>query len=133
MPPAQPGGGANPRNHALAPILAPHALCLRKCAERAVDCLGFPNYPPSDDRVFSAAGVPVVSLGTQDAAGARQMWLAFNGGENNGLAEGFTPQVFRVIHSAEDTMEAVEPATVARAAETYAALIEKLDREIAVR
>lgn len=116
---------------------APSAFVTRAvqelCAERAMQCVGFPVYPPSDDRAFTAAGAPVVSLGFQDEVGAHQMWLAFNGGEDNGLAEGFTPQVFRVIHSAEDTMEAVEPATVARAAETYAALIEKLDREIAAR
>lgn len=103
------------------------------CAERAMDCVGFPIYPPSDDRAFTAAGAPVVSLGFQDHVGAHQMWLAFNGGEDNGLAEGFTPQVFRIIHSDEDTMDAVDPATVARAAETYAALIEKLDYEIAAR
>ena len=42
-----------------------------QCAEQAVNCIAFPVYPPSDDRVFSAAGVPVVSLGTQDAIGAR--------------------------------------------------------------
>ncbi|MFN3353488.1 MAG: M28 family metallopeptidase, partial [Brevundimonas sp.] len=41
-----------------------------QCAERAVTCIGFPVYPPSDDRVFSAAGVPVLSLGAQDAVGA---------------------------------------------------------------
>jgi len=29
-----------------------------QCAEQAVDCVAFPIYPPSDDRVFSAAGVP---------------------------------------------------------------------------
>lgn len=43
------------------------------CAERGFDCMPYPTYPPSDDRAFSAAGVPVVSLGTQDAVGAHQM------------------------------------------------------------
>ena len=61
------------------------------CAERALQCVGYPMYPPSDDRAFSAAGAPVVSLGFQDEIGAHQMWLAFNGGEANGLAEGFVP------------------------------------------
>lgn len=79
-----------------------------QCAERAIDCMAFPVYPPSDDRVFSAAGVPVISIGTQDAVGAHQMWLAFNGGETNGLAEGFVPPVFQRIHSAQDTMEWVD-------------------------
>lgn len=101
------------------------------CAERAMQCVGYPVYPPSDDRAFSAAGAPVVSLGFQDQIGAHQMWLAFNGGEANGLAEGFVPQVFRLIHSAEDTMEQVDPATVALAGEVYAAVVERLDRQLA--
>jgi len=100
------------------------------CAERAMQCVGFPEYPPSDDRAFSAAGAPVVSLGFQDQVGAHQMWLAFNGGEANGLAEGFVPQVFRVIHSKDDAIEAVEGATIAVAGTTYAALIQKLDAQL---
>lgn len=108
------------------------------CAERAMPCLGYPVYPPSDDRVFSGRGLgaapvaggpvaPTVSLGFQDAVGAHQMWLAFNGGAESGLAPGFTPQVFRRIHSAEDTMEHVDPDTVHTAAQVYAALVERLD------
>ncbi len=100
------------------------------CAERALQCVGFPEYPPSDDRAFSAAGAPVVSLGFQDQVGAHQMWLAFNGGEANGLAEGFVPQVFRVIHSKDDAIEAVEGATIATAGAAYAALIQKLDAQL---
>ena len=100
------------------------------CAERAMQCVGFPVYPPSDDRAFSAAGAPVVSLGFQDEIGAHQMWLAFNGGEDKGLAEGFTPKVFRVIHTKDDAIEAVEGATIATAGATYAALIEKLDAQL---
>lgn len=101
------------------------------CTERAMPCIGFPVYPPSDDRAFSAAGAPVVSLGFQDHVGAHQMWLAFNGGETNGLAEGFVPQVFRLIHSTEDTMEQLDPATVELAGTVYAELIRKLDGLIA--
>ena len=100
------------------------------CAERAMPCVGFPEYPPSDDRAFSAAGAPVVSLGFQDQVGAHQMWLAFNGGETNGLAEGFTPQVFRVIHSKDDAIAAVEGHTIDLAGRTYAALIQKLDAQL---
>jgi Zn-dependent M28 family amino/carboxypeptidase len=112
------------------------------CAERAMHCVGFPVYPPSDDRAFSGAGlaevgeagstdrVPTVSLGFQDQIGAHQMWLAFNGGQTNGLAEGFVPRVFQLIHSAEDTMDKVDPATVALAGATYAAVIERLDAHL---
>lgn len=101
------------------------------CAARALQCVGYPDYPPSDDRAFSAAGAPVVSLGFQDQVGAHQMWLAFNGGETNGLAEGFVPQVFRLIHSSEDTIDKVDPATVRLAGETYAAVVERLDADLA--
>ncbi|MBN9478710.1 MAG: M20/M25/M40 family metallo-hydrolase [Bordetella sp.] len=100
------------------------------CAEHALQCVDFPEYPPSDDRAFSAAGAPVVSLGFQDEVGAHQMWLAFNGGETKGLAEGFVPQVFRVIHSKDDAIEAVEGRTIDLAARTYAALIVKLDAQL---
>ena len=100
------------------------------CAERAMQCVGFPEYPPSDDRAFSAAGAPVVSLGFQDEVGAHQMWLAFNGGDDKGLAEGFTPKVFRVIHTKDDAIEAVEGETIALAGATYAALIQKLDAQL---
>lgn len=100
------------------------------CAERAMACVGYPEYPPSDDRAFSAAGAPVVSLGFQDHVGAHQMWLAFNGGETNGLAEGFVPQVFRLIHSNEDTIDKLDPETVRMAGEVYAALVEKLDADL---
>ena len=100
------------------------------CAERVMQCVGFPEYPPSDDRAFSAAGAPVVSLGFQDEVGAHQMWLAFNGGEDKGLAEGFTPKVFRVIHTKDDAIEAVEGATIAVAGATYAALIQRLDAQL---
>lgn len=84
------------------------------CAERGFDCMPYPVYPPSDDRAFSAAGVPVVSLGTQDAAGAHQMWLALNGGEDNGLKEGFAPPVFQRIHSTEDRLSYLKGVDVAR-------------------
>lgn len=100
------------------------------CAERAMQCVGFPVYPPSDDRAFSAAGAPVVSLGFQDEIGAHQMWLAFNGGEATGLAEGFVPRVFQLIHSADDSMEQIDPATQALAGAVYADIVARLDTQL---
>ena len=100
-----------------------------QCAERAVDCVAFPVYPPSDDRVFSAAGLPVISIGSQDAVGAHQMWLAFNGGEANGLAEGFVPPVFQRIHSADDRMEWVDGDDILRTAGFVADLALRLARD----
>ncbi len=100
------------------------------CAARALQCVGYPTYPPSDDRAFSAAGAPVVSLGFQDEIGAHQMWLAFNGGETTGLAEGFVPRVFRTIHSADDRIEAVEGEALRLAADTYEAVIRAIDARL---
>lgn len=100
-----------------------------QCAERAFDCMAFPNYPPSDDRVFSAAGLPVISIGSQDAVGAHQMWLAFNGGEANGLAEGFVPPVFQRIHSADDRMDWVDGDDILRTAGFVADLALRLARD----
>jgi Zn-dependent M28 family amino/carboxypeptidase len=40
------------------------------CAERAMSCLDFPQYPPSDDVAFAAAKAPVISLGHQPRAEA---------------------------------------------------------------
>lgn len=102
------------------------------CADRAMDCEGFALYPPSDDRAFSAAGAPVVSLGFQDAAGARQMWLMMNT-RDTGFAEGYLPKVFTTIHTSGDTLAALEPATVARAADVYADLVRRLDRFLAAQ
>ncbi|MBU1271172.1 MAG: Zn-dependent exopeptidase M28 [Alphaproteobacteria bacterium] len=99
-----------------------------QCAEQGVNCVAFPVYPPSDDRVFSAAGVPVVSLGTQDAVGAHQMWLAFNGGEDNGLKEGFVPPVFQRIHSPEDKLSYLNGEDVARFGRFITDLTLRLDR-----
>lgn len=103
----------------------------RVCLERTLQCVGYPNYPPSDDRAFSAAGAPVVSLGFQHEAGAHQMWLAFNAPrDETGLAEGFVPEVFAVIHSENDTLARVQPETLLLAAETYAAVVAEIDRSL---
>lgn len=96
------------------------------CAERALDCEGYPIYPPSEDRAFSAAGAPVVSIGFQDAVGARQMWLMMNT-PNTGFAEGFRSKVFTTIHTPADTLALLEPATVARAATVFADLVQRID------
>lgn len=103
----------------------------RVCSERELQCVGYPNYPPSDDRTFSADGTPVVSLGFQTEIGAHQMWLAFNAPQGqSGLAPGFVPEVFTLIHSANDNARRVEGSTLLLAAETYAAVIREIDEHL---
>lgn len=99
-----------------------------QCAEADRDCEFFQNYPPSDDRVFSAAGIPVVSLGVQDAKGARQMWLAFNGGGDS-LREGFVPPVFQNIHTHEDRIDKLVAADVASFSGFVADLLQRIAAE----
>ena len=100
----------------------------RVCSERELQCVGYPNYPPSDDRTFVADRTPVVSLGFQTEIGAHQMWLAFNAPQGqSGLAPGFVPDVFTVIHSENDNIGRVESATLLLAAETYAAVVTEID------
>ncbi|MFN3354145.1 MAG: Zn-dependent exopeptidase M28, partial [Brevundimonas sp.] len=74
-------------------------------------------------------GVPVLSLGAQDAVGAHQMWLAFNGGETPGLREGFVPPVFQRIHSDGDVLELFEGEDVARFGGFIADLALRIARE----
>ncbi|WP_312138389.1 M20/M25/M40 family metallo-hydrolase [Brevundimonas sp.] len=101
------------------------------CADTAADCESFPVYPPSEDRVFSRAGIPVLSLGIQNAVGARQMWLAFNGGQDNGLREGFVPDVFQNIHTHEDKMDKLKSDDVAAFAAFLTGLIQRIATDAA--
>jgi len=101
------------------------------CADTATDCEAFPVYPPSEDRVFSRAGIPVLSLGIQNAVGARQMWLAFNGGQDNGLREGFVPDVFQNIHTHEDKMDKLKSDDVAAFAAFLTGLIQRIATDTA--
>lgn len=101
------------------------------CADTATDCEAFPVYPPSEDRVFSRAGIPVLSLGIQNAVGARQMWLAFNGGQDNGLREGFVPDVFQNIHTHEDKMDKLKSNDVAAFAAFLTGLIQRIATDTA--
>ena len=101
------------------------------CAALRVDCLRFPAYPPSDDRSFAAAGLPVISIGVQPAADAHQMWLLMNRGAQSGMAQGVVPRVFRLIHTPDDNMTAIEPAAVVLASRMAFHMATELDHEVA--
>lgn len=97
------------------------------CAVSEITCMGFPRYPPSDDRPFQAAGVPNVSLAMNGTAASHQMWLAMNGGPESGLREGFVPDVFGIIHSSRDTIEHVSEAAMNHLHDLVVALVLELD------
>ncbi|MDE2689970.1 MAG: M28 family peptidase [Acidobacteriota bacterium] len=100
------------------------------CATSELTCMGFPRYPPSDDRPFQAAGIPNVSVAVNDAAASHQMWLALNLGAQSGLREGFVPEVFRIIHSSRDTIEHVSEAAMNHLHDLVVALVLELDRSL---
>ncbi len=101
------------------------------CAARAMSCLAFPDYPPSDDRAFAAAGAPTISIGHQPKAEAeklRAFMLNPPKGPPNDMST--VPDILTLIHTPRDTLARVEPATLAQVADFVTALVMKLDSEI---
>ncbi|MFL6196597.1 MAG: M28 family metallopeptidase [Thermoanaerobaculia bacterium] len=99
----------------------------RVCAERRLSCLEFPAFPTGDDRSFEAAGVPNVSVASLPAAEAHQLWLLLNGGAESGLEKGFAPKILKAIHTHEDTLDQVDPATLERFPGVLLDLVLELD------
>ena len=102
----------------------------RVCAEHLLDCVRFPKFPPSDDLSFEAAGLPNVSLAFVPRAEAHQLWLLLNGGPESGLRESFVPPIVRTIHTPEDRIEKIEPATLDLAEKTVLEVLLQLDASL---
>jgi Zn-dependent M28 family amino/carboxypeptidase len=100
------------------------------CAERAISCLDFPEYPPSDDVAFAAAGAPVISLGHQPKAEAEKMRAFMLNPPTSAPDPSTIPAVLMLIHTPNDTIARVEAATLALAADTFEALVLKVDGEL---
>jgi hypothetical protein len=98
------------------------------CAAASRSCVRFAAYPDSDDRSFSAAGIPALSLSTVTASEAHQLWLMLNGGESPGLRPGFSPRVLGVIHTRDDTETLLDPAAMTLAYQAVLDLVRDLDR-----
>jgi hypothetical protein len=99
------------------------------CAARHASCLGFPQYPPSDDLVFSAAGVPTVSLGFLPKSEAEEL-KTFMRNETQRPAAGAAPVILTILHTPQDTMAHVQSTTLVAAADFFTALALKLDAEL---
>ena len=97
------------------------------CAAQALSCLEFPTFPTGDDRSFQAAGLPAISIGFLPRVQAHQLWLFLNGGKESGLAEGYVPPILRIIHTPEDTLGKVDPATPRLAAKVVLEMVLRLD------
>ena len=102
------------------------------CAKAAIACMGFSQYPPSDDRTFQAAGIPSVSLGMLDATTSHQLWLILNAGPQSGLRPGFLPRILQVMHTADDNIEHVDPAAMIRVHDAIVALVLELDTALQI-
>lgn len=100
------------------------------CAERSLSCLDFPQYPPSDDRAFSAAGAPTISLGHQPKAEAEKMRTFLLNPPTSAPKPDAIPEVLSLIHTPNDTIARVEASTLALAADTFTALVMKLDAQL---
>jgi Zn-dependent M28 family amino/carboxypeptidase len=100
------------------------------CAERAMSCLDFPQYPSSDDRAFTAAGAPTISLGHQPKAEAEKMRAFLLNPPGTAPARGAIPEVLMLIHTPNDNIDRVEAATLASAADVFTGLLVKLDAEL---
>ena len=97
------------------------------CADRRLTCLDYPQFPPGDDRSFTAAGIPAVSIGFLPRLQAYQLWLFLNGGSEPGLQEGFVPGILKIIHTPDDTLEKVDPGTLDLATGLVLDLLLRLD------
>jgi hypothetical protein len=94
-----PGGDSAPLRTAI----------LQTCAEEQADCMRFGALPNSDDRPFGKAGIPTLSIAMLPAAEAHQLWLLLEGVKGSA-----PPAVLSVIHTAEDVIEKVDGASIAR-------------------
>ncbi len=115
---------ADPKHPALAKAVR------QACLVAAEDCLAFGAYPPSDHLAFRKLGIPETSVSFLPAREAHQLWLFANAGKSSQLEEGFLPKVLGLIHTPNDTMEAVDPATVERAGRLAVEIVRAADSAV---
>lgn len=100
------------------------------CVARAMSCLDFPQYPPSDDVAFVQAGAPTISIGHQPKREALKLQQFLLNPPKTHADMANAPQILSVIHTPDDTLSMVEPGTLAQMADFVVALVMKLDSEL---
>ena len=115
---------ADPKDPALAKAVR------QACLTAGEDCLAFGAYPPSDHLAFRKLGIPETSVSFLPAREAHQLWLFANAGQSSQLEEGFLPKVLGLIHTPNDTMDAVDPATVERAGRLAVEMVRAADSAV---
>lgn len=101
------------------------------CAAHAISCLDFPEYPPSDDVAFVEAGAPAISIGHQSKAEAEKLRAFMLNPPKSKPDMATIPKVLMVIHTPNDKLSVVEPATLAQMADFVATLVMKVDAQLA--
>jgi hypothetical protein len=70
--------------------------------------------------------IPTLSIAVLPATEAHQLWLLLNGSPISGLTQSFAPAALRTIHTAEDVLEKVSGASMARMHQFALALVRRL-------
>jgi Zn-dependent M28 family amino/carboxypeptidase len=102
---------------------------LETCAARDQVCVEYPQMPPSDDRSFTRAGLPSVSLALLPAREAHQLWLMTNAGQESGLAKETVPSILQAIHTPGDAIAKVDEAAMTRMLDFTIALVRRVARQ----
>jgi Zn-dependent M28 family amino/carboxypeptidase len=82
-------------------------IVVETCAAEDATCVAFPEMPPGDDRSFTNARVPTVSLAILPAVEAHQLWLLINNPTTAAPGAGNAPAILQTIHTAADTADKV--------------------------
>ncbi len=96
------------------------------CVEKGFIFTVFPKFGGSDDISFQRAGIENISIGSAPAQEAYQFWLALNAEDD--FKPAGTPKVFTMIHSANDAIEAVDPASMTRIYSIVLEMVKRLDK-----
>ncbi len=96
------------------------------CAAQAMVCVSTPRMPPSDDRSFTAAGIPAVSIALLPAWEAHSLWLRFNGRLESGVSGLPEPEILRIIHTARDTADRLQPDVLVRSVRFVAGVVREM-------
>lgn len=99
-------------------------LMAQTCAAEGVDCVRFDGMPPGDDRPFGLRQIPTLSIAILPAAEVHQLWLMLHA-KNAGLAQGFEPAIFGIIHTPTDVPEKLDGASLTRAQRLATAVIRR--------
>lgn len=106
-------------------------------SERGYDILLAERYPASDNRSFQDAKIPslnISSLGKEEARQVAELWARLPGMTPQEIHQVFAdhaalPKVFNVTHSAADTSQSVDSASMERVFNFVKEVIGRMDRD----